>query len=152
MADAMDLLENIEALDIPAICSGVLQDNEEVIADLNATQLSQGLRSDGSKITPEYAELTVMLKEGKSGLAGITDRVTLFDKGDYYGGLYAEVKGQELLQGSTDPKADDLEKKYATRKGRLTALNTDSSDELANGFLSPQFKNRIESDTGLKFE
>jgi hypothetical protein len=152
MADAMDLLENIEALDLPSICSSVLQNNEEVIADLNATQLSHGLRSDGTKITPEYAELTVMLKEGKSGLAGITDRVTLFDTGDYYGGLYAEVQGQELTQGSTDEKADKLEKKYATQKGRLTALNVDSADELATGFLSPQFKANIEDSTGLKFE
>jgi|GEM_PF-1306716 len=148
----MDLLENIEALDIPVICSEVLQSNEEVIADLNATQLSQGLRSDGTKITPEYAELTVMLKEGKSGLAGVTDRVTLFDQGDYYRGLYAEVQGQDLIQGSVDDKADSLDKKYGTSKGKLTALNEDSADELANGFLSPQFKTRIEQETGLKFQ
>lgn len=151
-ADPLDLLENIDALNLPVICQEVLENNEDVMADLNATQLSQGLRTDGTKITPEYAELTVMIKSGKSGLSGITDRVTLYDEGHYYGGLFADVKGQDVFFGSTDPKEEALNKKYATAKGRLEGLNEDSADELASGFLTPQFNERIEKETGLKFE
>lgn len=151
-ADPLDLLENINELNIPVICQEILENNEAVMADLNATQLSQGLRTDGTRITPEYAELTVMIKSEKTGLSGITDRVTLFDEGDYYKGLFADVKGQDIFYGSTDPKEQALNKKYATAKGKLEGLNEDSADDLASGFLTPQFNDRIEKETGLKFE
>jgi hypothetical protein len=115
MADALDILNNLKALDIDGIINETLVENERYMADLNATQLSEGLRSDGHDIIPEYAKLTIQIKEGKSGLAGVTDHVTLFDTGDFYDAMYAEVQGAEIEFGSKDEKSKKLQEKYTDK-------------------------------------
>lgn len=149
MSSPVDLLETLDALDLEAIASESLQENENVIADLNATQLSQGERSDGTDITPDYADLTVELKKGKSGLAGITDRVTLFDTGSHYRQLYADVEGKGIEFGSKDSKSEKLQDKYGDN---IYGLNDDSKDELAEGFLNSTWQQKIEQKTGLTFK
>ncbi len=149
--DALELEMVLESVDIPRAASATIERNEEVIADLNATQMSQGKRSDGSEILPSYRPMTVDLKMKKSGLAGVTDRVTLFDKGDHYRGLYAKVKGLDIEYGSADQKSEKLQDKYDTARGSIYGLNLDSRDELVEGHLRSDFQNDIEKQTGLKF-
>jgi hypothetical protein len=152
MADAVDLLENLAALDVEQIATSILKSNEEIMADLNATQLSQSMRTDGTEIFPSYKGLTIHIKETmKSGLAAVTDRVTLYDTGDHYRQLYAKVMGRELEFGSKDEKSAKLEKKYATSKGALYGLTEDSRDELVESHLRPEWAKDISSKTGLKF-
>lgn len=146
--DALDLKEVLEGLNIEEISAGVVQDNSEVIADLNAGQLAQGIRSDNKPVLPEYSPLTVQLKSEKSGLSAVTDHVTLFDKGDFYKGLEAQVKGTEIDYGSKDPKADKLQKKYGDQ---IFGLTDDSADELSEGFIRPQVIDKIEQKTGFVF-
>lgn len=133
--DTLDLLELAEKVNIENVCSTALQKNENKIADLNAYQLSRGKRSDGSDILPEYAPLTIELKKGNPGLSGVTDRVTLFDTGAHYKGLYADVQGVQIEYGSKDKKSAALEKKYATKRGGLYGLDEDSRDELISSSL-----------------
>jgi hypothetical protein len=149
MPDALELLENIEALDIPTIARQTIVENKEVISDLIATQMSQGLRSDGTDILPDYAPLTIELKKGKQGLAGVTDRVTLFDTGEHFKELYVEVKGDEMDYGSKVPYAEDLEEKYDTAKGSIHKMTEESQEELVNGYLENDFYSRINEATGL---
>lgn len=149
--DGLELLNNLNALDIETIASETVSDVTEVIADLNATQLSEGLRADGSETLPSYSGTTVGVKKGKSGLSGITDRVTLYDTGAFYRGLYASVQGTEIEYGSRDGKADKLQEKYSTSKGSIFGLNEDSKDELVTGHLEPTWHKKISEATGLEF-
>lgn len=146
--DALDLKEVLEGLDIEEISAQVVQDNSEIIADLNAGQLAQGIRADSKPILPEYSPLTVQLKKEKSGLSAVTDHVTLFDKGDFYKGLEVLVKGTEIDYGSNDPKSGKLQTKYGDQ---IFGLTEDSADELSEGFLRPGIIDKIEQKTGLVF-
>jgi hypothetical protein len=149
MADALEILSNLKSLDLDGIIHQTLVDNEKVMADLNAVQMSKGLRSDGSEILPSYADLTIELKEGKPGLAGVTDRVTLFDTGDHYRELYAEVQGADAIEyGSKDEKSEKLQKKYGDK---IYGLDSDSRDELAEQHLRPSYMTAVEQHTGLTF-
>lgn len=149
--DALEVLANLKGLDIEGIASQTVADNVEVIADLNATQLSEGFRADGSATLPSYSERTIELKKQRSGLSGVTDRVTLYDTGDFYRGLYAAVQGEDVEYGSTDTKADKLQDRYSTAKGSIFGLNDDSRDELITGYLLPDWQKKIEEATGLEF-
>jgi hypothetical protein len=144
--DALELLEVIEQLDVSKVASDSLQENKEIIADLNASQMYTGLRADGSEILPAYTPLTIEIKKSKGQ---ITDRVTLRDTGDFQASLYAEVKGEEIEYGATDEKAEKLDKKYSTRKGSIFGLNEDSMDDLVEGHLKGTFYDKLHEETGL---
>jgi hypothetical protein len=149
--DAVEVLSVLEKLNVSETASETVADNTEIIADLNATQLSQGLRSDGSETLPSYTALTIQLKGEKTGLASVTDHVTLYDTGDFYKELYAEVHGEDVEVGSKNWKSDKLQKKYSTAKGSIFGLNVDSRDELVV-IMQPGWQQKIEEKTGLEFE
>lgn len=164
--DALEALENINQLNIVEVASQTIADNVEVIADLNATQLSQGIRSDGIKMSRRgvdyypYAELTVALKQDKSGLSGITDRVTLYDTGAFYRALYAEVQGEDVTIGGRDEKSDELEGLYSSPKNSIFGLTDgrrgdaegyNSKDELITSVLQSSWEKKITEVTGLEF-
>ena len=151
MADALEILQVLQQLDVEAIAISTLEESEKAMADLNAEQMAKGLRADGSEILPSYSDLTIELKSEKSGLAGVTDRVTLYDTGEHYKQLYANVQGDEIEWGSRDEKSAKLQKKYDTAKGSVYGLTSDSRDELINGPVGTSWKNKIETQTGLKF-
>lgn len=150
MADALEILQVLKSLDIEATAIATLQENEERMADLNAGQMAQGLRADGSEILPSYKPLTVELKSDKPGLAGVTDRVTLYDTGEHYAELYAEVKGDQIEHGSHDGKSAKLQKKYDKKGASIYGLTIDSREELVNGPVGASWKQKIEQQTGLK--
>lgn len=147
--DALDLLETLEQVNIKALAVETIEEKAEVMADMNAEQLAQGIRSDGSEILPSYKPLTIEIKSEKSGLAGVTNRVTLYDEGDHYRGLYTEVQGDELIQGSRDPKSEKLDKKYSTAKGSIYGLTEDNQEELVESHLRGSFYEKIHEITGL---
>jgi len=155
MATGLDLLENLEALNIPSVAVTTLKENSERMADLIAGQLAQGLRSDGSEILPSYKPLTIELKHEKSGLAAVTDHVTLYDTGEHYKELYVEIKGDEIEYGSHDDKSEKLQEKYDVKgrkgNGSIYGLTEDSKDELVEGHLSNRFQSLITESTGLLF-
>lgn len=95
---------------------GVEPKTHEIIAELTPRmiemqqqQMYSGQRSDGSMIEPQYSYLTRILKE-RAGEP--TDRVTLFDTGDFYGGIFVEDTGTEVVFSSSDWKTEELEWKY----------------------------------------
>jgi hypothetical protein len=145
MPDVLDLLDNLESLNIKQVAIEALRDNEEIMADLNAGQMAKGKRATGTDIKPAYAPLTIELKKEKSGLASVTDRVTLYDTGSHYRNLYADVKGDEIEYGSKDPKSEDLQKKY----GAIYGLTNDSKEELIEGHLEGDFYDKVKEATGL---
>lgn len=147
--DSLELQESIRSINLNDIAARSIEDNRESIADMNAAQMAQGLRADGSEILPYYADLTISMKKKRSGLSGVFDHVTLYNTGAHYAGLYAEVKGDEIEYGSRDEKSEALQKKYSTAKGSIYGLTTDSKEELAPAFKRSFFA-EYERQTGLK--
>ncbi len=92
----------------------------ELMADLNREQLADGIRADGSRITPEYAESTVAKKkkEGKP-----SDRVTLFDTGAWSSEIKARRLGKTMFLQSVEAKNEKLKKTYGLGIQGLTEEN-----------------------------
>lgn len=145
MADALDMLENLRSLDIHAIAAEATEEAEPQIVDAMADQLSQGRRADGSNISPPYAPFTIREKEKKTGLASVTDVVTLFDTGAHYAGLFAEVQGDLIEYGSRDPKTAPLQEKY----GNIYGLDEEARTEVVEDYIEPRFISKISRATGL---
>lgn len=146
MPDALDLLENLENLDLRAIAVSTIEDKEGLMADMNAAQLAMGRRATGTEIRPEYHPLTKELKQGLPGLAGVTDHVTLYDTGDHYRDLYADVQGDEIEHGSKNWKSEKLQNKYGKT---IYGLDDENKEELVEGHLRPSFHDKIHEATGL---
>jgi rhodanese-related sulfurtransferase len=87
----------------------IISRNEAELLDLNTSQLFKGERADGSKITPEYSEQTVRYKKAVNQPS---DRVTLFDEGDFYRGFFADTTKFPVLLESNDIKTGKLVDKY----------------------------------------
>jgi hypothetical protein len=87
----------------------VVRDNVAVFELDNQEQLAAGLDATGQRIEPPYTGTTRELKKQKGQPS---DRVTLKDRGDFYRGLVARVRGQEVENVGTDPKTAELEQKY----------------------------------------
>lgn len=141
--------DRMKKVDTNKIVHEALVASKETLADINAEQMFTGKRSDGTDIKPDYADLTIEIKKSKGQ---VTDRVTLHDEGDHYAGLYADVKSDKMIFGSTDEKSESLEKKYSTRKGSIYGLSDPYKREALNQKVRPEFKKRIEAATGLKMK
>lgn len=151
--DPLSLIETLEGLDLNQAASEVLEEKEEVIADLIATQLARSKKSDGSEILPAYAPLTVEIKKREGvGLGAVTDRVTTFMTGKHFDQLYADVNGNQIEYGSRVPYSDSLEEKYDTAKGSIHMPDEDSKEELIEGHLRSAWQQKIEEKTGLSYE
>lgn len=140
--------EIISALDVNQLAIESLKATVDKMADLNVLQMSRGLRSDGSAITPDYANSTIQIKKAKGQEWRF---VTLHDKGDFYRASYAKVQGNRVEMGSTDSKTAKLEKKYSKARGSIFGL----SDKYLMGFISedlrPMWAKKASELTGLKY-
>lgn len=149
MADPLSLIESLDEFDVKDAAVLSLQAHEEDIADQIAGQLSAGVNGDGSSIEPEYAYLTVQLKKQKSGLAGVYDRVTLYDKGDHYRELYADVKGSgDIETGSHDSKSLELQAKYGEQ---IYVPGETARQNVIDEGLRDTWQENVTAGTGLKF-
>ena len=146
MATIAGLLNKVKAFDASKAATTAIIETKENIADLNATQMFEGLRSDGSEILPSYTALTIQLKKEKGQP---TDRVTLNDTGDFYRGITVDVTGDKINITSTDEKTAKLNKKYSKSKGNIFGLNKGSKSEYLNGFLRREFKAKVFAGTCL---
>ena len=149
--DALEVLNNIQSLDVEAIAEATVEDNVEIIADLNATQMSYGLRADGTQILPSYKSAEyAALKYQMNPIPGLGNP-DLRNTRAFYKGLYAAVQGEDIEFGSKDAKADALQEKYSTSQGSIFGLTDDSKDDLISGFLQPDWQEKITEATGLDF-
>lgn len=98
----------------------ILKENEATAVDLNLSQLEQGINSDGSSIEPPYRELTVEIKKAKGQRS---DRVTLKDEGDFYGGFFIDSNEFPAAFWSKDYKVIELTQKYGSDFFGLTGEN-----------------------------
>lgn len=101
-----DLIQRVNSLNPSQLVVQAAALREEELADLNVANLEKGIRSDGSKITPEYSPSYAAFKGFK------TPNLKL--EGDFHSGIFFDAdKTTEVIKtGSTDWKEDKLREKY----------------------------------------
>ena len=109
----------------------VLISQAEFIEELNRRQLERGERSDGS-ILPPYSPVSVSM--GKPAGA-----IKLFDEGDFYEGITANVFDDELRFEGEDEKTPMLIAKY----GRLILGLNDESLQLLINHIRPLLQKEV---------
>lgn len=122
-----------------------IEETAETIADFNRRQLFAGKRSTGTDIKPEYAPLTVLIKDQKGQP---TDRVTLKDTGEFYEEIAVDVNSETFELISTNEKTEDLKAKYGNR---ILGLSVDSKSEYVAYTFYPTLRDRITKKLGFKF-
>ena len=137
--DLERIYNNVKTLDVVDLAVDIFESLDEFIADLNRSQLAdKGIRPDGSNITPEYSTVTELLKRPKSGTAGITSHVTLYDSGSFHKSIVASIYPDEIVMDATDSKTNDLLDKY----GEVLGLTEENKQKLKDKFL-PIFEKRF---------
>lgn len=134
------LYSNLSQLDLVTLALDILEnDLGEYIADLNRSQLAdKGVGSDGSALTPEYSGLTEIMKQRRSGTAGIISHVTLFDTGELHNSIFVTAIGDSILLDSKDSKVLELTQKY----GEFLGLTPESIEALQVKFM-PIFEQKM---------
>jgi len=148
MGTIANLKRRIETLDIDRVITSSFGNTIEQLADENAVQLSKGETSrDGnfrSYRNPEYATMKNRMNP-VPGFGNPDLKLT----GSFYHGIYARVEGTKIVIDSTDPKTDDLKKKYGDKY--IFGLNNKSRSEYLREFLRPQVARQLEEAIGLNF-
>jgi hypothetical protein len=146
MSSIAQVYNKIKTLNIEDVARKSIEDTKEAIADFNAEQMFQGLRSDGAEINPQYSETTIAIKKEKGQP---TDRVTLKDTGAFYAGIRVVVTGDNITIDSTDEKNDKLFEKYSTQRSNIFGLSPQYKREYVNEVLAPEWKRNVHEATGL---
>lgn len=106
---------------------------DHLMVDANIAQMQEGERADGSRITPEYTQNTIEIKESKGQPI---DRVTLKDTGDFRLNMKVKTSSSKVELLSTDSKSDHLQAKYGEG---IFGLN-DQHLAMLRGYLKPKFQ------------
>lgn len=127
----------------------IVQENAEEIANLQAKQLAEGVKSDGTEINPPYRPYTIEQKRKYGvGLGRVTDHVTYYHTGDLYKSLEAKVTGDEYDITSSSLKFDKMKKRSGER---VVGLNKSSKTIFAEEITLPNIKRVFKDKTGLSF-
>ena len=114
----------------------IVEQNRELIADLQATQLFSGLNEKGEKIYPEYAPFTIQEKIKKGQ---VYSRVTYNDTGELYKSLFTLVSGKKFSIKSESFKFAKMIKRSGVR---TIGLNLESRREFIESVTRPEMRRR----------
>lgn len=150
MASLTQLIEKFNPrLVRPAVYSAVdLTEREWVLKQIE--QLAAGKNSKGGYTARvnvnyyPYAQMTLDYKHNLPGLAGVIDRVTLYDTGAYYARIVMKREGNKLSTFSTDGKAAELEQDYPEHLG----LNRESKKEYIDENFRSELFNQLKLNEG----
>lgn len=144
MATVLDYINNLKRIksQIPSEVEKCIKDKEEDIINLQQDQLYSGERADGSKIEPYYKPFTIQRKQERGQP---TNRVTLFDHGNYYRGFNIKYFGTQSKIDifNTDSKATDLSDKYGKNIVGLNPENQRYVNQLVFEWLEQFIKKEI---------
>lgn len=108
-----------------------LVDEQKAIELNSLEQLAKGKDANADPIAPKYTPFTVRIKRAKGQP---TDKVTLFDTGDFYEGFKVVKSDDEFYLTSTDEKTEKIKAKYGEDIFGLT----EESKDILNKELLPE--------------
>lgn len=121
----------------------IILDNEAYIIDMNAQEqlYERGINRLGVKISDyaPYAPLTIEIKKAKGQP---TNRVTLRDEGDFESSFYLEVGDTQFEIRASDPKTEELIKKYGRQ---ILGLTDENLEELIWNYIYPELLDKAKS-------
>lgn len=135
-------IKALEAFSFEREVIDIVQTNKDKLADLQATQLFSGKRSDGSDINPQYAPFTIEQKKKKGQPY---DRVTFRDTGELYRSFFADVNNKTFSIKSDNFKFDKMIKRSGVK---TVGLNIDSRRTFVDEITHPEIIRRYEEKVG----
>jgi hypothetical protein len=141
--------------------STIIDDTKEEIVKKNRQQLLDGIKSDGTEITPSYLnDPYFKTKEAAQRYSNWKDKITpsnkrksgtpnLYINGFYHNSIKLDVKGEIFKIQSTASIGNDIERKYGEN---VYGLTTESTKAYISETFYPLFKQYIENTTQLKLE
>ena len=121
----------------------IILDNEAYIIDMNAQEqlYERGINRLGVKIShyAPYAPLTIEIKKAKGQP---TNRVTLRDEGDFESSFYIEAGDTQFEIRASDPKTEELIKKYGRQ---ILGLTDENLEELIWNYIYPELLDKAKS-------
>jgi hypothetical protein len=146
MATILAMLKRFENLDTDQVCDETLDDSKEVIADINAEQLSKGISATGEPFRRYQNEQYADFKHKKNPLPGYGNPDYILT-GAFVRKIVAAVSGSGFNITSTDAKTQDLINRDPANPP--FQLSEKFKAEAMRTAVRPAFKNRIEKATGL---
>lgn len=124
--NALDnIVKKLEALNSNELIGKVITQNQDKIEDLNKSQLERGIKSDESDIVNRITGRSTYSPNAKNASKGrIGKKYELFDTGEYYSKLKADVKSDFFQIVNTDSKDDKLSDEYGDEIKGLTEEST----------------------------
>lgn len=116
------------------------ENNKDVAVSLVASQLAQGIKSDGSLTDFPYAPFTIASKKRKSGLSAVTDHLTNYDTGESFKKLFAEIQGDKVIYGTKTDKEAAISDRM---DGLAFSPTQDNKEELVRQHMKPDFLKMI---------
>lgn len=121
----------------------IILDNEAYIIYMNAQEqlYERGINRLGVKISDyaPYAPLTIEIKKAKGQP---TNRVTLRDEGDFESSFYLKVGDTQFEIRASDPKTEELIKKYGRQ---ILGLTDENLEELIWNYIYPELLDKAKS-------
>ena len=143
MGSINQFTKKLNAINIKVVAENALLDSVDTIGDIQRDQLLHGIKQDGKRIG-KYRNATYAAgKFSQNALAGKGD-VDLKLTGDFYRGIFVDVRPDTFVIFSQDEKANDL----ANRYGDPFGLTSKGKEKLIKDKLQGKFIKRIKE--GLK--
>jgi hypothetical protein len=153
------LAQKVDQIDIYGMMREITRKNSRKIKDIVQNRIQRtGIDAEGNKIQTDqsstgqvYSNATIRLKEKKSGIAGVSDHVTLTDSGALWRTFELYIKNNGfILDLDTDKGAVDVYENftqdYGTQKlfkDSVEGLNEKELDLLASEIYFPEILNKI---------
>lgn len=135
MATADKVLAKLKGLNIPLLEQIAIENTATAATDAQKNQLSQGLRRD-DMLMPSYSERSVRVYGKPPG------PIKLYDQGDFYKGIFIDVRGPKFAIESSDIKNTMLQDRYGKD---ILGLGTDAKTEYIQT-LQPEFIKLVKKD------
>ena len=120
-----------------------IEQNAALLEDANTAQMNAGKRADGSEITPEYAPLTIAIKQ----IEGKPLFPTLKDRGDFHSSVVARLTGSKSFEMmATDPKTEALMIRYGEE---ILGLSEENLEEFRSAYLKPDLQQKARETLGI---
>ena len=116
-----ELSNKFKQLDLIELTRQICENLEEVIVDMNTSQLyEKGIGSNEVELPTPYAPFTIQYKrtEGQP-----VDRITLKDSGDFHNSFYVKYEKEQFSLWATDGKTEQLVKEWGRYIFGLTKEN-----------------------------
>lgn len=150
----VNLISNLERFSFEKEQQKVIEDNEQILADLQAEQWAESRDSTGEKIrlldNPEYGygyrpfTIEHKIRYG-GGLGSITSRVTLFQTGELYSSLFFKVESGMFFLNSKQDYFSSL-----MQRTEADGLDYEQRLKFAESVLMPEIKKVFKQITGLQ--